>query len=85
VSPDGCHGAILNVVVEEPRFAKEAGVLGLDNLVAIDGQFHIVADAAAEGAGGVGDDFEFASRRYSGKIQDRCCLAVIRANFAGSQ
>jgi hypothetical protein len=55
---DGRHGAILDVVVEEPRLAEDARVLGLGDVVVLDGQFHVVADAAAERAGGVFDDLE---------------------------
>ena len=46
------------MVIEEPRLAENAGVLGLGDVVVFNRQLHIVADAAAKGAGGVGDDFE---------------------------
>ncbi len=51
------HGPLLDVVIEEPRLAQNAGVLGPDDAVVLDGQFHVVADTAAEGAGGVGNSF----------------------------
>ena len=52
------HGAVLDMVVEEPGFAEDASVFRLGDSVAFDSQFHVIADAAAEGAGGVGDDFQ---------------------------
>src|SRR5262249_42292615 len=43
----------LGGVVLEPRFAQAAGPLGLDDLLTLGVQLDVVADAAAEGAGGV--------------------------------
>ena len=47
---------IFDVVIQEPRFAQHAGPLGLDDVVVDDLQVDVVANAAAKGAGGVGDD-----------------------------
>src|SRR5439155_25954104 len=58
-SLDEGDGPVLDVVVEEPGLAEHAGVLGPGDLVALDGQFHVVANAAAEGAGGVANDLQF--------------------------
>ena len=37
----------------------DASVFGLRDLVAFDRQLHVIADTAAEGAGGILDDFQF--------------------------
>src|SRR3569832_727273 len=44
---------VLNVVVEEPRLAQDAGPFGLDDVVILNRKIDVVADAAAERAGGV--------------------------------
>src|SRR5262249_45145427 len=53
VPVDQREGALLDTVLLEPGTSKHAGVLGLQDLVRIvvDRQMHVIADAAAEGAG----------------------------------
>ena len=53
------HRPLFNRVIEEPRLAEHTGVLRLGDLVAVHGQFHVIADTAAKSAGGVFDDFQF--------------------------
>src|SRR5258708_18884833 len=60
---DGSEEPILYVMVEKPCLAEHAGVLRLGDMVVLDRQFHVVANAAAEGASGIGDDFDF--RRHN--------------------
>jgi hypothetical protein len=63
---------VLDMVVEEPRLAEDAGPLGFDDLVALDAQVDVIAHAPAKGAGGVLDDLEFESRLQSGCGGRRC-------------
>jgi len=56
---DDGDGPFLDMMVKEPRFAENSGVLGLGNVVVLNGQLHVVADAAAKGTGGIRNDFEF--------------------------
>lgn len=46
------------MVIEKPRLAQDARVLGLGDVVVLDSQFHVVAHAPAKSAGGVFDDLE---------------------------
>src|SRR5207248_11284965 len=64
LAPDGDGRTILDVVVEEPGLAQHAGVLRLRDAVAFDGQINVVTDAAAEGAGGVGNDLQFSGGHW---------------------
>ena len=59
LSLDQRNRPLLDVMVEKPRFTEDAGVLGLGDLVVFDRQFHVIADAATEGARSVIDDLEF--------------------------
>jgi hypothetical protein len=49
---------LLDVVIQEPARAENAGPLGFDNPVAIDRQVDVVAHAPAERASGVLDDLQ---------------------------
>jgi hypothetical protein len=49
---------MLSRVIEEPGLAQHAGPLGFDDPLFVGVQLNIIADAPAEGAGGVVDNRE---------------------------
>ena len=59
---DQAGRAVLVLMTEEPRLPQNACTLGLGDAIPFDFQRDVVADAAAESAGGVLDDLEFAVR-----------------------
>ena len=65
LAADQRRRVVLDAVLQEPGAAEHAGVLGLGDAlrVEVDGQLHVVAHAAAEGAGGVLDDADVGRRR----------------------
>ena len=48
-------GRLARVLAEEPRLGQRAGALGPDDAAALHGDAQVVADAAADGAGDIGD------------------------------
>ena len=69
---DQAAGPILDLVIEKPRLAQHAGPLGFDDRVSFDRQVDIVAHAAAERAGGIGDDATFFGQRFNRLFDEFC-------------
>ena len=55
---DNGKGAVLDGMLGKPGFAQDAGILGLGNMVAFNGQNHVITNAATKGAGRVLDNVQ---------------------------